>query len=81
MTKESKPRKSLSQMAIEAGSGIVCPQCECRDFRVTNVWTSGGSRKRLRRCRNCGTPITTLELPIPEGYEVRVVPTDSQVDP
>jgi len=79
-------KKTLQQMAIDANTGedgrlsIACPQCGCCDSRVTNTWNSGGSRKRLRRCRNCGTPITTFELPIPDGYEVRVVPTEHSDD-
>lgn len=77
-----RARKSLEQMHIDAITNqhgllaILCPACGCRDSRVTNVWTVGGTRKRLRRCRNCGTPITTFELPIPDGYDVRVVRRD-----
>lgn len=80
MNDEQRPKKSLAQMALEANTSedgklaIVCSQCGCRDSRVTNTWTSGGSRKRLRRCRNCGNPITTLEIPLPDGFDVQVVP-------
>lgn len=74
-----RPRRSLKKMQLDAITNqhgllaISCPACGCRDSRVTNVWTVGGTRKRLRRCRNCGTPITTLELPIHDGYDVRVI--------
>lgn len=62
---ETKARKSLAQMQLEAsqngGGGFGCPQCGCCDLRVANVWVSQGVRKRLRKCRNCGTPVNTVE--------------------
>ena len=64
----SRPRKTLEEMAKEAAAGstggsLICPQCECRDFRISNTWiTAGGLRKRLRRCRNCGYPINSIEF-------------------
>jgi transcriptional regulator NrdR family protein len=56
--------------------GITCPACGCRDFRVTNTWLGEGSRKRLRRCRNCGEPVTTLEVPVKDGFEIKSVPKE-----
>lgn len=82
MTDEEEPtqpkaRKSLQQMRIDAmanegQNAWACPTCGCRDFRVTNVWYSGGNKKRLRKCRNCDEPITTCELPVPDGFALQV---------
>jgi hypothetical protein len=68
-----KPRKSLQQMQIETltaeGVGpIQCPGCECKNFKVSSSWMLHGVRKRIRRCRNCGMPITTLEMTIAEDF-------------
>lgn len=59
-------RRSLQQMRIDAmasegKNAWACPSCGCRDWRVSNVWYSGDAKKRLRKCRNCGTPATTVE--------------------
>jgi hypothetical protein len=63
---ERKPRRTLQQMQVDAmtnegNNGWGCPKCGCCDLRVTNTWVSQGVRKRLRKCRNCGTPISTCE--------------------
>lgn len=66
------PRKTLEQMRIEAiaEGGIrpwKCTSCGCTDFRVTNTKvTASGNRVRLRKCRHCGEPMSTLEVPVTE---------------
>lgn len=75
-----KQSRSLQQMQFETllsqckAGGITCPACGCKDFRVTNTWLGHDVRKRLRRCRNCGEPVNTLEVAVPEGHKVKVVP-------
>lgn len=82
-TDETRPkaRRSLQQMrsdalAEEGKNAWGCPSCGCLDFRVTNTWYSGANKKRLRICRNCGTPITTCEIPVPDGYLIQIKKTD-----
>lgn len=66
MTDERRTLAELRKIAAEeesaAGVGG-CPDCGCRDFRVTNVWTNkDGSRRRLKKCRHCGRPVHTTEV-------------------
>jgi transcriptional regulator NrdR family protein len=74
-----KPRKSLQQMAVD-GSGAnpwACPRCLCPGpHDVKNSYEAGGVRKRRRVCRNCKQLIRTGELPVPDGYKLKVVPDD-----
>lgn len=72
-----KPRRTLAEMQNEAllgegDGGLKCPQCQCRDFRVSNTWKQGKYIKRLRKCRHCGYPVNTCELEIPDGHELEV---------
>lgn len=73
MSGEKKPRKSLEQMQIEAlrneGLGALqCSQCGSCNFRVSNTWIIDGVRKRIRRCRNCGHPMTTFEVAVDDDF-------------
>ena len=61
--KERKPRKSLSQMAAEAGGNIdgdgqirfKCPRCGCEDLRTMRTGeNAAGNVVRTRYCRLCG---------------------------
>lgn len=74
-----KPRKSLRQLADEAAEADganpwACPRCGCTDWRVVDSRLIGTTRRRQRACRNCHTAIPTLEVPVPKGYTVIVVP-------
>lgn len=49
----------------EEQRGLVCAKCGCARFRVVytrKAW--GGTLRRRRECRNCGTRITTHEMTI-----------------
>lgn len=75
-------RKTLQQLAAEA-AGVdlwACPRCGCKGpHRVVNSYESGGERKRRRICRHCKQGlIRTSEVPIPDGYQIRVVPIDDE---
>ena len=83
--KDQKPRKSLQQMQIEAltneGIGrLECSACGCKNFSVSQSWMLHGVRKRIRRCRNCGMPLTTVELSIADdfGFDQRKVGSDDK---
>lgn len=69
----AKPRRSLQRMQIEAlineGVGrLECTACGCKNFQVTSSWILHGVRKRIRRCRSCGMPLTTMEISVSEEF-------------
>ncbi|HUP81412.1 MAG TPA: hypothetical protein VM260_22870 [Pirellula sp.] len=69
-------RKSLQEMRADTMAGQSawsCPQCHSNSWRVTNTWYSHGNKKRLRKCRNCGTPVNSCEVILPDGYSLQVV--------
>lgn len=77
-----KPRKSLQQLANDAvqADGLdpwACPRCGCKDWRVVDSRLVGGARKRQRACRHCHTNLPTLEVPVPKGFTVMLVPEDN----
>ncbi|OHB79591.1 MAG: hypothetical protein A2V98_11535 [Planctomycetes bacterium RBG_16_64_12] len=63
---EPKARKTLAEMAREAGNalGLRCPNPECRaagEFSVCWVRHYPGRIMRRRVCRVCGRRTTTVE--------------------
>lgn len=69
MEAEPPKKKSLQRMQIDAllAEGLnklECPQCGCKDFRVSQTWMIHGVRKRLRVCRHCQRPINTVEIAV-----------------
>jgi len=49
-------------LAAEGQAAQACPDCGCRDFRVSNRWiTKAGKIRRLKKCRHCGRPVHTSE--------------------
>jgi transcriptional regulator NrdR family protein len=45
-------------------TGIVCPKCKSQNLRVVNLRRPlPGVVVRYRKCRDCGTKITTEERP------------------
>lgn len=85
-----RERKSLSQMAAEAGGGVsgyACPRCGCKDWRgedgsfVESTRHPKGEQysRRKRICRNCGqASFTTFEVIVPEGHKLSVVKDDDE---
>lgn len=74
-----KPRPTLAELAASAAQAggedpWACPNCGCRDWRVVNSHERNGLRKRQRVCRHCGQPIRTLEIPVPDGYKIKIEP-------
>lgn len=72
-------RQSLSQLAAESiqsegADPWACPKCGCCDWRVVNTYLRDGKRRRQRACRHCHTPMITLEVPVPKGSRVEIVP-------
>jgi transcriptional regulator NrdR family protein len=72
-------RPSARALASQS-SGVdpwACPRCQCKGpHDVQNVYEAGGVRKRRRVCRNCKQLIRTGELPVPDGYKLKIVPDD-----
>lgn len=82
-----KKRLSLEQMAALARGGgpWTCPACGCRDTRIVesryvinDSRFDGYAKRRVRVCRNCKAPAPdisgTLEVAIPEGHRIAIVP-------
>lgn len=69
--------RSMSEMQAEANAnGIACPRCGCKhiDWDVPESrWFEGG-KKRWRVCRNCKHRIDTVEVHVPNGHKVAIVP-------
>lgn len=55
----STPEKPDGERTEE---GLVCPECGCRDLRVSNTVPIWGQRiRRYRYCRHCGHRVVTTE--------------------
>lgn len=70
-------RLSIAQIiAARNGSGGMweCPTCGCNGWKTVNSHENGGPRKRQKVCLHCGTPVRTLEVPVPDGYTLAIVP-------
>lgn len=73
-------RQYLREAAeVEGADPWACPRCGCRDWRVVNSHEYGGPRKRQRQCRNCEYDLPTLEVPVPDGYTLKVVQIETDV--
>jgi hypothetical protein len=58
----SPERPRLSEMQGATQGGVVCRECECREFRVVKTTPLYDGRIRRRReCRHCGKRLTTVE--------------------
>lgn len=71
-------RPTLADLAAKSreANPWACPSCGCCDWRVVNSHAYAGPRKRQRECRNCKAPLRTLELPVPDGFSLQVVPEE-----
>jgi DNA-directed RNA polymerase subunit RPC12/RpoP len=58
-----KEPKTLEEMAaaavIGSDSGVECPKCGCKDFRVYGGSKGVSSRFHYKACRHCGHKILT----------------------
>lgn len=76
-------RPTARQLAAQSAGADpwACPRCGCRGpHKVVNSYETGGERKRRRVCRNCNQLIRTVEVPVPDGCQVRVV-NDEEDEP
>lgn len=59
-----------------AETGIACPRCAGRQWEVIETrWCNAGKR-RWRVCRACKQRIDTIEVYVPRGHLVQVVPKE-----
>lgn len=50
----------MALAALEIASGaVVCPKCECADFRVYRTTQGQSAKFRYKACRHCGHKIIT----------------------
>jgi hypothetical protein len=71
-----RPRKTLRQLSAEATNPRdpwAC-RCGCKKTEVVRTALRGGVRRRERRCLDCGEPMDTLEIPVPPGMRLVVIP-------
>lgn len=69
----------MALAALEvAGGAIVCPQCNCRDFRTYKTIQGVAATFRYKACRHCGHKVLTTSQT--NERMVRDVSADSSVD-
>lgn len=64
--REEKPRRTLAEIAAESAcvSGrLVCPRCECADFKTYGTNPGHVATFRYKRCRHCGMKMLTSQQP------------------
>jgi Zn ribbon nucleic-acid-binding protein len=78
----TKQPKSLQEMATEAATagGIVCPKCNCADFRIYRSTKGVTARFQYKACRHCGHKILTTSQTI-ERIVRDVASHDADDDP
>lgn len=63
----SERRKFTMPGVKTDGSGLICKECGCRDFRVVNSYLfQDDSKLRRRQCRHCGNIVKTVETVMPD---------------
>jgi hypothetical protein len=61
-----KPRLTLAEMAARSsgtGGRLVCPECNCRDFRTYRTSQGVAATFRYKQCRHCGHKLLTQQPP------------------
>ncbi len=69
-------------MAMSNGQNPwACRSCGCINWKVKDSRFNGAEpKKRERMCRNCGEPMTTYEVPVPEGFKLAIVPVGDEAE-
>lgn len=78
---EPQHRPTARQLAAQSqGSDPwACRMCGCRATEVVDSRQHGtGPRKRVRRCLHCKEPMSTQEIPVPDGFKIAVVPDEEE---
>jgi transposase-like protein len=63
---KAKPQMSLAEMAARAAGTngrLVCPKCNCTDFRTYGTIPGVASTFRYKQCRHCGKKLYTVQQP------------------
>jgi transcriptional regulator NrdR family protein len=76
------PHERPTPQELAAGQGRnpwACRGCGCVNWEVKDSRQRGAEpRKRDRVCRNCGELLPTMEVPVPPGCTLKVVPEDEE---
>lgn len=60
-------------MACETG-GLLCPKCKSSHMAVKDGRPREGAFRRRRRCQDCGTRVTTMEIMVEPGRIFAISP-------
>ena len=63
---KGKPQLTLAEMAARAArtnGRLVCPKCNCTDFRTYGTIPGVASTFRYKQCRHCGKKLYTMQQP------------------
>jgi len=77
---KGKPRMTLAEMAAESaktGGRLVCPRCNCTDFKTYNTTQGYAATFRYKACRHCGHKLFTMQQP---EQLLREIETDEPED-
>ncbi len=53
----------MNEKSEDARDRVECRECGCQHFEVTKTITKEGKVRRRRKCRHCGRPLFTREIP------------------
>lgn len=77
---DNRKKIDIPKLLAKGRDPWACRSCGCCHWEVSDSrHVAGGPRRRWRVCRNCGEPMRTLEIPVPEGHTVQIVP-ESEID-
>ena len=80
---KGKPRMTLAEMAAQSaktGGRLVCPRCNCRDFRTYKTTQGYSATFRYKACRHCGHKLFTMQQPEQLVREIESIDANPEDD-